>query len=331
MNGSAAYGGSSTISITGADVTLNGSSSIFGNSSVDIESTTLNLNGNSSLFAKGTVTVGTGSDVMIGDGSGPGGANMTVSSALTVSGGSLIGIANGNNSLKATSTTGTGGFNIGSNTLSCNFGGTTGFAHSCAANKVFGCATLNASGGVACTVLAVADLRLTATLQGPASVALSWIDANDATVNGFQVQRSVGNDPWTTLATVPAGPATGPYHFEDDAASTGMIDYRIVHIDQDGIESYSAISSVKVTGTNTGVFRLYPNPATGHMVNLATPTLGKWAVNVYTITGQLLLRTVLQGQTQYVLRLPAQLPAGTVLVVQATGPSAAQSFTLLLQ
>jgi hypothetical protein len=77
--------------------------------------------------------------------------------------------------------------------------------------------------------------------------------------------------------------------------------------------------------------RIFPNPATGHTFNIAIPSTDKWILNVYTVTGQLLLTTSLEGQTQYPVQLPSQLPAGTVVVVQAIGRSASQTLMLLLR
>ena len=162
-------------------------------------------------------------------------------------------------------------------------------------------------------------------------VALSWTDPAHATAASYLVQRSTGDNPWSTLVTIPAGSAASNYHFEDNTAPAGTIEYRIIHVDQDGQESYSAVSTVEVAGTSTGSMRIFPNPATGHTFNIETPTAEEWIVNVYTITGQLLLRTSLEGQTQYPVRLPSQIPAGTAVVVQAIGRSATQTFTLLVR
>ena len=308
VNNNAQLDPSSTLTITNSTLTVNSSGAVSA-STVNLESTTANLNGNSTLTASGTLTVGTGSDLTIGDGSNV--ASVTVSN-LNVTGGSFVGVAP-SSTLKISS----GKFK--------NDGGNVPIGTS-----TTGCETLNNSGLATCTTLALADIDPTAVPEGNA-VTLSWTDPLNNTASDYLVQRSVGNDDWTTLATINAdGSSSSSYHFEDRTATPGTSDYRIVRVGQDGSTSYSTICTVTIPqpARTTGIF---PNPASGHSFYITVPGTDQFVLNIYTLTGQLLARTTLQGQTQYQVRLPAQLQPGNTVIVQTILPDRTNSFPLLLR
>jgi hypothetical protein len=269
------------------------------------------LNGSSTLTASGTITVGTGSDLTIGDGSGND-AGVSASN-LNVTGGSFVGIAAGSNTLKLSS----GKFK--------NDHGNVPIA-----NTTTGCETLNNSGATTCVVLAVADINLKAVLEG-STVALSWTDAQNSNAGSYLVQRSIGNDDWTTLTTVYANTSSsGVYHVEDRTVPSGTSEYRIVRIGQDGNSSYSFICTITITHPAATV-SIFPNPASGHTFYITVPGTDRLVLNVYTLTGQLIMRTTLEGQTQYPVQLPSQLLPGATIVVQAILPDQSASFPLLLR
>jgi hypothetical protein len=310
VNDNAKLDPSSTLTVTGSTVTVNTSGAISA-STIDLESTNTSLNGNSTLTASGTITVGTGSDLTIGDGS-TNDAGVSASN-LNVTGGSFVGVAAGSNTLKLSS----GKFK--------NDHGNVPIA-----GATTGCETLNNSGVTTCVVLALADINLTAVLQGNMA-ALSWTDAQNGTASYYLVQRSIGNDNWTTLTTINANTSSsGVYHFEDRTATSGTSDYRVVRVGQDGNSSYSAICTITLAHA-AGMINIFPNPASGHTFYITVSGTDQFVLNVYTLTGQLIMRTVLQGQTQYPIRLPLQLPAGTAVVVQAILQEQTASFPLLLR
>jgi hypothetical protein len=310
VNDNAKLDPSSTLTVTGSTVTVNTSGAISA-SAIDLESTNASLNGSSTLTASGTLTVGTGSDLTIGDGS-TNAAGVSASN-LNVTGNSFVGVAAGTNTLKISS----GKFKNDHGSVAIG-------------SSITGCETLNNSGASSCTVLALAEINLTAVLQGT-TAELSWTDDQNNTADSYLVQRSTGNDNWTTLSTVTAvTSSSGVYHFEDRTAMPGTSDYRIVRVGQDGNSSYSAICTITITHA-AGSINIFPNPATGHTVYITVPGTDRLALNVYTLTGQLVMHTTLQGQTQYPVRLPLQLTAGTVVIVQTILADQTVSFPLLLQ
>jgi hypothetical protein len=101
-------------------------------------------------------------------------------------------------------------------------------------------------------------------------------------------------------------------------------------VDQNGAVLYSAISSVTIAPAATaGNIRLYPNPATGHTFFVTTTSAGDLVINIFSMSGQLLMRSALKGQTQYQVLLPSTIPYNSALIVQVIGTEEAQTFTLI--
>ena len=69
----------------------------------------------------------------------------------------------------------------------------------------------------------------------------------------------------------------------------------------------------------------------GHTFFVTVPNTGQLVVKVFTLTGQLVTRTTLQGQTQYQVQLPAQVLPGTAVIVQIIQTEQTLSFPLLLR
>ena len=317
-----------------SSLTMGGTANLVLTNTLDLKTSAAILNGNAYITTNNYTTLESNSSLIIGDGTGGSTAHLYSNNELQVLDNSQLKISNGNNYLNSNSSTfqgGTSHYTINPNTISCNHGAITGFSNNCTAKMVYGCATLNKSGALACTILAIADINLTATLSSTGTVDLSWSDAASSTAAEYQVQRSTGNKDWTPLGTVIAGGyTTGDYHFTDANTPAGTLYYRISRIDKDGQSSYSGTSSVTITTTAPSI-RLYPNPTTGRNFFVATPTIDGLVVNIYTMTGQLLTQIQLKGQTQYVLQLPAQAPAGSAVVVRAIGRNSSQTFTLLVR
>jgi hypothetical protein len=306
-----------TTTVSGSQIYLNDTSYISSSSALVLENTS-------------ELTIGTGST------SSHAYLYYDAGTAPSLYDGSMIKIANDSNSYQSysninyyTTTASTTATTINTQSTGINCGGT--HQYSCATNEIFGCATINSGGVVACTVLALADISLTAVPAGANIVNLSWSDGHSITADHYLVQRNTNNGDWMTLATVAAGGYTaGDYQFEDPAAPTGTNNYRIARVDQNGAVLYSAISSVTIAGA-TGVIGIYPNPATGHTFFITTPNTEQLTVNIFTVTGQLLSRQSLQGQLQYQLLLPSQLLPGNAVIVQAITTTGKQAFPLLLQ
>jgi hypothetical protein len=203
--------------------------------------------------------------------------------------------------------------------------------HACATDFLFGCATITNTTGTSCTVLALNSINLSATNAGPDKVAVTWSDnASTSSSDLYVIQRTTGTNEWSDIGTVTAGSASSDYSFTDANAPAGTIDYRIECIYADGKTLYSDVTSVTVAAASTHI-SIYPNPATGGHFYITTPNTGEMTVNVFTSTGQLLLHTSLQGQTQYTVQLPAQVQSLSAVVVQTINQYGAGAFTLLVR
>ncbi len=328
MSGSSSFGAAGgSINVNYSTLTLNDTASFNITNAFTVTSSTINLNDNSVFESSGSsITLQTNTTVTVGSGSLLSYANINSHGSLSVQSGSKVDLLNYNNTFRSTVTSYSGG-TFSPNTYNC--GGT--YPNACKADYVYGCATISSSSVVACTTLAIAALNLAATPAGTNAINLTWSDPLYATAAHYLVQRSTDNGDWTTLATVAAGGYTaGDYQFEDPAALAGTDNYRIARVDENGATLYSAVSSVTIDGA-AGVITLYPNPAPGHTFYIKAPNTEQLMVSIYTVTGQLLSRQSLQGQTQYHLLLPSQLLPGNAVIVQAISPTGKQAFPLLLQ
>ena len=319
---------SSSSTLTSDSLTMNTKASLRPQNGLTVTSSGIQMN-DSTYITAGSMTIQTGSYVTVGNGLSTSKANIVIQNGLKVLDTSNLAVSGGNNSFASGNNT----FSVTSGSkpvpgnLNCGGAG----QNACKTQTVFGCATLNSGGAVACTVLGVADLDLKAAPAGDNAVDLSWSDPQYASAAQYLVQRSPAGGDWITLATIDAnGYAAGNDRFEDAAAPAGTDNYRIARIDQYGAIIYSPVSSVTLAST-TSAITIFPNPAAGHTFNISVPSTDRLTLNVYTLTGQLITHTTLQGQTRYPVRLPSQLPPATTVIVQTILQEKTASFPLFLR
>ncbi len=334
------YANSAT-NVTGSTMTFNNASSINNNTGLfTLSNSKLNLNGSSNISTSTGFTISNNSWITVGDGTLASTANFFDNSGtnLVIKDNSGMGIANQNNyyaNWGQYTYTPTSGSSTNYTTTNLNFNCGASYVHSTAycnsnAQYVFGCATLNSAGPMACVTLAVSGVTLSAELSA-GGVELSWTDEHDNTAASYLVERSTGNNVWTGIGQVAADVlSSGDYHYQDAAAPAGTVSYRIARTDQNGDILYSAVSVVAIAQARNSV-GVFPNHVTGHTFYLTTPNTNPFALNIYTLTGQLVLRTTLRGQTQYTIQLPAQLPSGTSVIVQTILAEQTASYPLLLR
>jgi hypothetical protein len=319
---------SSSTTFSSGWIIMNNEAALEPTNGLAFTASSVQMNDTTSITA-GSMTIQTGSYVRIGGGETTSEANINIQNGLTVKDTSILAVYGHNNYFTSgnNNVNGSTSYSIASNTISCGGAG----ENACKANYVYGCGTLSATGGLACTTLALADLELTGSPAGDNAVNLSWSDPQYASADHYLVQRNIAGDNWTTLATIDAnGYDAGSYRFEDASAPAGTDNYRIARVDQNGATTYSATFSVTLTSTATAI-RIFPNPASGHTCYITVPGTDQLILNIYTLTGQLLMRTTLQGQTQYPVQLPAQLQPGNTVIVQTILANRSSSFPLLLR
>jgi hypothetical protein len=319
MSGTSTLTGSQATIQNGSILTMTGTAAIAVTYNFSVDKSQAYLYGNNNIRSGG-LSVTNHAWLRIGDGTLANTSYIKTTGSLNVDNTSNMGISNNQNNLQSGSFSG--------NTISCGGGGTQ---NACAAGYLYGCSTINNNSAVACTVLATANIDLTAAAAAPGQVTINFTDIEITTAERYLVQRNSGDSQWNTINTINAGGYTnGEYHFTDADAPAGQVEYRIERIDQNGKILYSVIAAVTVTETTATAVGIHPNPATGGNFFVTTPYTGGTIVNVYTLTGQLLLHSELKGQTQYAIHLPAQTTSLGAVVVQTIGQGGTRSFTVLV-
>ena len=104
-------------------------------------------------------------------------------------------------------------------------------------------------------------------------VNLTWVTASEDNNQGFELQRSLGNGKWSTVAFIFSQADGGnsssnlTYQYRDNNNYSGISQYRLLQIDLDGQVKYSDIRSVRgeAQANKTLVF---PNPGFNGTVNV---------------------------------------------------------------
>jgi hypothetical protein len=136
-----------------------------------------------------------------------------------------------------------------------------GIAYTTKNNNVLDTAVVD---NVALRISGVLDsnlLTFTGKNQNNKSAILSWITANDANNDYFEIQRSKTNTDFKTIGTVEAVGAhsqSKEYSFIDYLPEDGNNYYRLKQVDKSGQISYSSVVPVKF---NLKAIIIYPNPA----------------------------------------------------------------------
>ena len=101
---------------------------------------------------------------------------------------------------------------------------------------------------------------------------LYWTTATEINNKGFELQRSIDGNTFTTLSFIPSKATNGNsssllnYEAVDLQPSTGNNYYRLKQVDKDGNASYSNIVLLKGDETTIAtVVAVYPNPVTDHL------------------------------------------------------------------
>lgn len=106
------------------------------------------------------------------------------------------------------------------------------------------------------------------------NVSLSWTTASEQNNRGFNIQRSLGNGSWETVAFVRSAAAGGSsssdlsYTYSDANSFRGVSQYRLQQVDADGKTSYSDIRTVRGE-QQAGKTLVYPNPSTNGAVKVS--------------------------------------------------------------
>lgn len=138
-----------------------------------------------------------------------------------------------------------------------------------------------------------------------------WSTLQEVKAGKYLLQRLVNNT-WQTIGAIPANNSllTNQYRLPDYGFAAGTNTYRIVLVDKDGQQHFSAIT-IGVAPAD-GVVAMWPNPAKVvlHIAHLPVPA----SLSVIGTHGQLVMPVVKTNTSAAQMRV-AQLPAGKYLLL----------------
>ena len=120
---------------------------------------------------------------------------------------------------------------------------------------------------------------------------ISWQTANEQSLKGYSVERSVDGVAFTSIGTVAAkNKVSNSYAISDASLKEGVNYYRIKAVDNAGKTTYSSIVKVTNVMSATKAISIYPNPVINKTFNvdLSNQAAGIYTVKVVTAGGQLL-------------------------------------------
>lgn len=120
-------------------------------------------------------------------------------------------------------------------------------------------------------------------------VDLNWITTNEINVSGFEIQKSIDGDVFTTIGKLEAKNTDGEhrYNYSDNYPSEDVAYYRIKQTDINGDFKYS--KTIFITNRETKSLSIYPNPVqTGFSLNHNVSAKGS-LIKITATTGQQLM------------------------------------------
>jgi hypothetical protein len=168
------------------------------------------------------------------------------------------------------------------------------------------------------------------------SAQLKWSTATEVNNKGFEIERSVGNSEFTTIAFIKgAGTTTSnqSYSYTDENLLTNTnYSYRLKQVDYNGMYSYSDI--VELGMSHPAEFELsqnYPNPFNPTTkLSFSLPFNSNVTLEVYNLIGQRVLTLVkgtLQAGTHQVELNASDLNSGVYLYILNASGENGTSFT----
>ncbi|MBN8545220.1 MAG: T9SS type A sorting domain-containing protein [Ignavibacteria bacterium] len=149
------------------------------------------------------------------------------------------------------------------------------------------------------------------------SVDLNWATASETNNKGFEIQRSVNNIDFATVAFIEGkGTSTSTSNYTySDAVQPGKYTYRLKQIDYNGSFEYSNAIEVDLAPSSFSLDQNYPNPFNpSTVIRFTLPVSGFVTLAVYNSMGEMvgqLLSKDLSAGSHNVSFNAANLPSGT--------------------
>lgn len=146
-------------------------------------------------------------------------------------------------------------------------------------------------GGHCSVVLPVGFISFTATLQGSAAI-LNWYVGDDINARGYNIEKSVNGNTYTSIGFVAAKTKQAGYTYTDNNLEPGTSYYRIKEIGNDDRYLYSVIRKI---GYSTFTWKVNGNPVNNSSVALTLDKPADISIQVVSSTGKL-IKTIRKGK-----------------------------------
>jgi len=182
--------------------------------------------------------------------------------------------------------------------------------------------TLGLTGGV----LPV-EMTYFSVIKSSGETLLTWQTATEINNEGFEIEHSTDGKHWDYIDFINGygtTTETRDYTFTHKSPSAGVNYYRLRQLDFDGQFEYSEIRSVDFGG-NSGVIKVFPNPAT-HQVNIQLPEgFEQMSVQVFDASGKVIFtRRLERGDGLPGINVSEWKAGFYVLRIQVDGQSSTQ-------
>lgn len=153
------------------------------------------------------------------------------------------------------------------------------------------------------------------------TVKLAWTSVNEINIDHYEIERSVNNISFVSIAKVYAlnnGQLKINYTATDTRPNSGDNFYRIKVYDKAGKQSLSNTIRINFADNKTGI-AFYPNPVHGYFMygDFSNIAAGNYVLEVYNAAGKQVWQTKIQhagGSWKYNINLPQSLAKGLYTV-----------------
>ncbi|MCW3110653.1 MAG: type sorting protein, partial [Segetibacter sp.] len=153
--------------------------------------------------------------------------------------------------------------------------------------------------------------------QKDKGIQVDWNTATETNIDKYEVEKSVNSQQFDKAFSIAAksnNALANSYNWFDNNASSGNNFYRIKIVEKTGDFRYSPVVRVNISNGKSG-FTVFPNPIKGNTISIQLSNMeeGKYAVNIFSNTGQKVYSSSLQhtgGSASQTLLLNQKIATG---------------------
>ncbi|MBL4863219.1 MAG: T9SS type A sorting domain-containing protein [Crocinitomicaceae bacterium] len=152
------------------------------------------------------------------------------------------------------------------------------------------CATANINCGTIAFPLPLEIISYEANLIEENITMLTWETATEFSTDYFIIYKSNNGSNWEDIGRVKAAGVSSEnltYNFYDYEVTYGATYYKLIQLDTDGIESFSAVRSVYKSNSESIESLLFPNPSNTSTVTIVTHEKSSGSIEILNTSGRL--------------------------------------------